>query len=159
MKKYLFIIAILTVSVGIISGRFANAGDSARTPILRHCTDGISRFGKISCGETKAGEPALHAYFYGATSFGEVAKTYPARFEKLMASCRKKSETRAPALQSAASDEPAPVRFLVETVEVCNGKRGYQEPCVRNEDCLENVCHSVRGTCSTVFTPPNPFGP
>jgi hypothetical protein len=147
MTKWKIFIAVLAVTAGIQAGRFVRAGEPARTPTYRHCSEGIARFGKLSCGDSAAGGPVIQAYFYGATSLDEVARTYPARLEKLKASCRKKI------------DAPAAVQFQVETIDVCNGKRGYQEPCVRNEDCLENVCHSVRGTCSTVFTVPNPFGP
>jgi hypothetical protein len=146
MKKWKFYIAVLALSAGIQSGRITYASDAARPTTFRHCSEGIARFGKLSCGDASVGEPVIQAYFYGATSLEEIAKSYPARLEKLKASCRKKIDARAPVL-------------FVESVDACNGKRGYQEPCVRNEDCLENVCHSVRGTCSTVFTVPNPFGP
>jgi hypothetical protein len=152
MKQYFFLIAVLVSLAGAQTGRFARATEAVRLSSVQRCTDGISRFGKVSCGENADHDPLLQAYFYGATSIEEIAKTYPERFEKLKLSCRKKATTRAPA-------SAAPVPFRVESVDVCNGKRGYQEPCVRNEDCLENVCHLVRGTCSTVFTVPSPFGP
>jgi hypothetical protein len=140
----------MTKSILLTAGLFAIfLGLAPRE--AKACADGIARFGKVSCAV--GDEELVRAYFYAATSLQEIERVYGERLAKIRASCAKKVTARKP-----AGVEGAEAQLRFEAVEACGGKRGYQEPCQRNEDCLENFCHPDRGTCSAVFTVPVPFG-
>ena len=122
------------------------------TGVPRVCPEGRAVFGKLSCTDgSSAGEPLFEAYFYGATSLPEIRASFPDRVAKIDERCRKKS---------AASRSPASVggtraiEFKVMSVDACLGKRGFQQPCEKDDDCLERFCHPERGMCSKVFTFP-----
>lgn len=113
---------------------------------LQICTQGYSTFGKLTCASTPEANSLLDAYFLGASSLEEVQSRYPERFERIRQRCERKVHAR--------FGENSETHFRVESITYCVLKRGYQEPCVTNADCIENVCHPVRGTCSAVFTVP-----
>lgn len=158
--SWLHLITVLAVCAGIHSGRSeASEDDPSSTPTPKVCADGLSKFGKLSCSGVSNSDTILDAYFLGASSLEEIEKNFPERFERLKQVCQKKIIARQVASAPAdATIEAEPVQFKVETVDSCNGKKGFQEPCVHDEDCLENVCHPLRGTCSAVFTVPVPYG-
>lgn len=147
MKKWhLFTItaALLSFGSGVVLAEEAKS-----------CPRGRAVFGKLSCMGVTDTEPVLDAYFFGATSLREIQAAFPERVMKLGARCKKKIGARQIAMAPAnAAIELESVRFKVEPVETCLGKRGYQQPCVQDEDCLEHFCHPERGTCSAVFTVP-----
>ena len=123
---------------------------SLRAGEPRVCPVGRAVFGKLTCTGA-AREPIDQAYFFGATSEIEIRATYPERAEKFGDRCRKKLTARNPASLAAVA---AKIEYRVETVDTCLGKRGYEQPCVRDDDCLERYCHAERGACSKVFTVP-----
>jgi hypothetical protein len=142
---------ILTVSLTLLMvGPSLRAGESAAAA---HCAEGRAIFGKLSCTPLSSSETLIDAYFFGATSLREIEARYPLRIAKIGERCRKKMNARQPASVPGGKDRGA-IRYRVETVESCLGKRGYQQPCVRDDDCLEHYCHPERGTCSAVFTVP-----
>lgn len=133
------------------------AGSLASADSGRNCGDAHVIYGKVSCSGP-AGSDAdslLDAYFYGATSLDEISTRYPERLERFRNRCLKKMLARdlASAPEGAAIERSG-VELRVSTTESCKSGQGYQEPCTRNEDCLENFCHPDRGTCSAVFTVP-----
>ncbi len=137
MNKWHLLIAFTVIYMGIQTLR---ADDDVV------CSVGHSTFGKFTCGAITASEPAIDAYFLGATTFEEVQRIYPGRYAKLRERCERKVAAR------GLTDND--LHLSVQIVTVCTGKRSFQEPCVKNEDCIENVCHPDRGTCSAVFTVP-----
>ncbi len=108
----------------------------------KDCREGRVVFGKLICSSSSDPAPLMEAYFFGATSAREIRDGYPERVDKIRQRCRDKLDAN----QS--------ISYRVEPVEACAGKRGYQQPCVQDSDCLEGICHRDRGTCSTVFIVP-----
>lgn len=146
MNKWLVLTAIMALLMGIQSLR-------AEGPVV--CPQGRAVFGKLVCAGASSPEPVVDAYFYGATSLSEIRAVFPARAEKIGDTCRRKVAARqlATSPENVALEREA-LQFRVVPVESCLGKRGYQQPCVRDEDCLEHFCHPERGVCSGVFTVP-----
>ncbi|MBS1963204.1 MAG: hypothetical protein JST04_13390 [Bdellovibrionales bacterium] len=143
--KFAYVLTALLACLAIAS--------SLRAEDRVECATGRAVFGKLACASTAGGEPLLDAYFFGATSLSEIRASFPERAAKIGDRCRKKLEARKPASNGSPGDGEG-VEFRVETVEVCLGKRGYQQPCVTDDDCIEHYCHPERGTCSAVFTVP-----
>lgn len=155
MNRWFFLVTFVALLVGLQSWRSARA----ESPRPRICAEGSRQFGKLSCVQSSDREPLWEAYFLGTSSLDDVEKKYPERFEKLKRICQKKGLARQLASASGGSAfQIDPVEFKIESIDSCNGKHGFQEPCARNEDCIEKVCHPVRGTCSAVFTVPASFG-
>ncbi len=133
------------------------AGSLASADPGRNCGGAHVVYGKVTCSGPGSAESSglLDAYFYGATSIDEITSRYPERLERFRNRCLKKALARDLASAPAgAAIERTAVELRVSTTESCKGGQGYQEPCTRNEDCLENFCHPDRGTCSAVFTVP-----
>ncbi len=128
-------------------------GTGVRADEAESCPEGRAIFGRMSCAGNASAEPLFEAYFYGATTMAEIQSTFPARAAKVGARCRKKFDLLAVG-RSPASGVKDELQFWVVPVETCLGRRGYQKPCVRDDDCLEHFCHRERGTCSAVFTVP-----
>ena len=122
----------------------------------RACPSGHAVFGRVSCSSAEDSATLLDAYFFGATSLEEVGLRFPERLERFRARCQRKIFAReiASETSSGAAIETLAVKLRISTVESCSGRRGYQEPCTQNADCIENFCHPDRGTCSAVFTVP-----
>ncbi len=144
MNRWLLLTLILAILM---------AGQSLRAEDKSACRAGHVVFGKLVCRGVSSSESILDAYFYGATSLREIQANFPERVSKIAQSCetkmRKRQLARVPG--SAALEG---LEFKVFPVEACLGKRGYQQPCVKDDDCLEHFCHLERGTCSAVFTVP-----
>lgn len=136
MKKWLILASCAALFVGI---------QTLRADPTRNCAGGHVVFGRVSCSVSSNPENLLEAYFLGATSMDEVAEHYADRLERFRGRCLRKGVAR---------DLASNVKFEIATVESCQGGRGYQEPCTKNADCIENFCHPDRGTCSAVFTVP-----
>lgn len=146
MKRSFVLALILAILMGI---------QSVRAEVAKACPQGRAVFGRLVCTGVTSSEALFDAYFYGATSLAEIQTNFPVRAAKLGERCRKKLlEIQLAAAPKSAAIERVAVRYRYEPAEVCLGKRGYQRPCVRDEDCLENFCHPERGTCSKVFTVP-----
>jgi hypothetical protein len=144
MNKWLLLTLILAILM---------AGQSLRADDTHACREGHAVFGKLVCRGTSSSEAILDAYFYGATTLREIQANFPERISKLAEQCETKMRKR----QLARAPTGTPIEgleFKVFPVEACLGKRGYQQPCVKDDDCLEHICHPERGTCSTVFTVP-----
>ena len=141
----------------LLSGIFLFGAGTLRaedaTPKEPVCKQGRVIFGKLTCAGSENSETLLDAYFYGATSFEEIRSRFSDRFQRIQLKCEQKFKSRG--LASVVKPKSRELLgFRVDSVDACLGKRGYQQPCVTNSDCLENYCHPERGTCSTVFTVP-----
>lgn len=144
MKKWLLLITFMALYMGF---------ETVRADERKTCAQGFSTFGKLTCGSNSKVE--VDAYFLGASSLEEVRKNYAERFEKIRQKCDQKvMARRLAAVPKGAAIERDALQFRVQTVTACIRKRGHQEPCVRNTDCLENVCNPERGTCSSISTIP-----
>ncbi len=139
MNKWIVLITFTLLYMGFETAR----GDGGVV-----CSEGHSSFGRLSCSESPQAESLMDTYFLGASSLDEVMKNFPERFERIHQKCIRKMMAR------ENLKEMPQIHFQVQPVYVCVRKRGYQEPCVKNSDCIENFCHPDRGTCSAVFTIP-----
>ena len=138
MKKWLFLITLTALYMGI---------QSLRADDIRICSQGYATFGRLECVSSLSPEPLLDAYFLGMSTLEEIQKNYAERFERIRMRCERK-------LSARSDGRELVLQFRAQAITTCIAKRGYQEPCVRNEDCIENFCHPDRGTCSAVFTVP-----
>ncbi len=145
MKKWLLLISLMSLLMGMQSLRADSSPECSARRVV---------FGKVTCVATLGNEAMIDAYFYAATTMGEVNSLYGERLERIRETCEKKVAARQPASANFRPIDLGTTHLRIETVEACDGKRGYQEPCQSNSDCLENFCHPDRGTCSAVFTVP-----